>query len=270
MGARWYDGSLGRWISPDVIVPGMTNGSDGLAAMIGYDANARLAPLTVAFYEKQFISKVGEENRNLQEGGSSAYQSGPENPQMLNRYSYCVAGPLRWVDPEGHKTFGFGFGVNGGVGGAASGSVMIVIDDKGHIGLVISGGGGGFAGAGASVGLQIQVTDADTIQNLEGPCVQTGGSGGVGLSGGAEWVVQQGPNGAINGANLSFGVGASLAPVEFHSVVEYTKLIAWFALENIDVIQFQEFGGEEEFLRQYPDLFWIYEMYQEHDYYTED
>jgi RHS repeat-associated protein len=50
MGARWYDGDLGRWISPDTIVPQ------------------------------------------------------PGNPQSLNRYSYVLGNPLKYVDPTGHWT----------------------------------------------------------------------------------------------------------------------------------------------------------------------
>jgi RHS repeat-associated protein len=48
MGARWYDSALGRWISPDSIVPD------------------------------------------------------PMGPQALNRYSFVVGNPLRYIDPSGH------------------------------------------------------------------------------------------------------------------------------------------------------------------------
>jgi RHS repeat-associated protein len=47
-GARYYDPSIGRFISPDTIVPN------------------------------------------------------PANPQSLNRYSYCLNNPLKYVDPTGH------------------------------------------------------------------------------------------------------------------------------------------------------------------------
>jgi RHS repeat-associated protein len=48
-GARYYDASIGRFISPDTIVPS------------------------------------------------------PANPQSLNRYSYCLNNPLKYVDPSGHN-----------------------------------------------------------------------------------------------------------------------------------------------------------------------
>jgi RHS repeat-associated protein len=52
MGARWYDSELGRWISPDTLVPE------------------------------------------------------PTNPQSLNRYSWVLGNPLKFVDPTGHKEEG--------------------------------------------------------------------------------------------------------------------------------------------------------------------
>jgi len=49
MGARWYDPYLGRWLSPDSIVPE------------------------------------------------------PGNPQSLNRYSFVLGNPLKYIDPSGHN-----------------------------------------------------------------------------------------------------------------------------------------------------------------------
>jgi RHS repeat-associated protein len=49
-GARYYDANIGRFLSPDTIVPN------------------------------------------------------PANPQSLNRYSYCLNNPLRYIDPSGHES----------------------------------------------------------------------------------------------------------------------------------------------------------------------
>jgi hypothetical protein len=49
-GARYYDANIGRFISPDSIVPN------------------------------------------------------PANPQSLNRYSYCLNNPLKYIDPSGHES----------------------------------------------------------------------------------------------------------------------------------------------------------------------
>jgi RHS repeat-associated protein len=96
MGARWYDQDLGRWISPDTIIP---------------DGQARVTPLTVDFHE--FAEKVGEENRLIEKYGPFFQWSeqvrkehpvpmGPSNPQALNRYSYALNNPLKYTDPSGH------------------------------------------------------------------------------------------------------------------------------------------------------------------------
>jgi len=68
----------------------------------------------VGFHETAFIGVVGEENREWIEKGPWSLRSeeerqrakrpwGPEDPQALNRYSYCLGDPLRCVDPTGHQ-----------------------------------------------------------------------------------------------------------------------------------------------------------------------
>ena len=113
MGARWVDPALSRWLSADTLVPGTAASSGGGAATLGYDDQVRLTPLTVGFHETQFLSVVGEENREIaakgfwfqrsdEEKRQSRYQWGPPNPQALNRYAYCLGNPLRYIDPTGH------------------------------------------------------------------------------------------------------------------------------------------------------------------------
>jgi len=110
-GARYYDPALGRFIQADTIVPGAASGAGGGAATLGYDSNTRLTPLTVNLGE--FAAQVNDENREvLQFGAFFQWSSktrqqhnvpmGPANPQALNRYSYALNNPLRYVDPTGH------------------------------------------------------------------------------------------------------------------------------------------------------------------------
>ncbi len=256
MGARFYDPALSRWLSADTLVPGTAASSGGGAATLGYDEQVRLTPLTVGFHETQFLSVVGEENREIaargfwfqrseEEKRQSRYQWGPINPQALNRYAYCLGNPLRWIDPQGHKTHGIGFGITIGLGGGVSGSIMIVWDDEGDIGLAIGGGGGGYAGAGGSAGFMYQQTNADVIQDLQGPVVQTGGSLDLGLSVGGEWVVQKGPESAISGFNANVGVGLDIkipCPIEMHSMLEGTGIIVFPEPSPIEMDQLEELG----------------------------
>jgi hypothetical protein len=133
----------------------------------------------------------------------------------------------------GYWTFGIGLGYTLGLGGGLSGSVTPIVDTKGGIGIIASGGGGGYAGIGAGGSVILQATDADSIRDLEGPVVQTGGSGiigpDIGIQGGVEWLVQKGPSRTINGANLFAGPAGNVpVPFETHSLLEYGHIL-WAA-----------------------------------------
>jgi RHS repeat-associated protein len=113
--ACYYDSTLGRFISADAIVPGAASGAGGGVTTLGYDRNTRLTPLTVNLGE--FAEQIGAENREVlrfgaffQWDGETRQEHnvpmGPANPQALNRYSYVLNNPLRYVDPTGHITSG--------------------------------------------------------------------------------------------------------------------------------------------------------------------
>ena len=59
--ARYYDPSLGRFISADSIVPGAASGKGG-AGTVDYDDQVALRPLTVDFHEPGFAQGVSGEN----------------------------------------------------------------------------------------------------------------------------------------------------------------------------------------------------------------
>jgi len=69
--ARYYDPSLGRFISADTIVPGAGS-------------------LTVS------------PNDPVAAGAWVQRSGGPSNPQQLNRYSYVLNNPVQNIDPSGH------------------------------------------------------------------------------------------------------------------------------------------------------------------------
>ncbi len=98
-GARYYDPKLGRFLSPDSIVP------DG--------SKAALRPLTVDFHEVSFVVGIAQEDTftqlkgfafqvNDQDRRQAKSDTGPGDPQALNRYSYVLNNPLLHIDPSGH------------------------------------------------------------------------------------------------------------------------------------------------------------------------
>ncbi len=112
-GARYYDPVLGRFLSPDSIVPGMAEGKGGMAATLGQDGGAALRPLAVDFHEPGFAATLAREDAFTQAKGfqfqlsdqdrqQAKVDTGPGNPQALNRYSYVLDNPLRYTDPTGH------------------------------------------------------------------------------------------------------------------------------------------------------------------------
>ena len=131
-------------------------------------------------------------------------------------YIQSINNPLRYTDPTGWWTLGFGLNLNFGAGAGGSGSIMIVFDGHGGIGFVYSGGGGGFGGIGASLTVQGQWTSAERVQDLVGTCVQTGASYDWGVNVGGEWIAADN----YQGVNVGVGLGASLVPVEMHSNIE--------------------------------------------------
>jgi hypothetical protein len=101
--ARYYDPALGRFISPDSVVPGSASGSlDGVS----------LKPLTVDFHEPGFASTLSGENAqpfwfrmDAQQRQQVGSPWGPVNPQALNRYAYVMNNPMKWTDPSGHTWY---------------------------------------------------------------------------------------------------------------------------------------------------------------------
>ena len=77
--------------------------------------------------------------------------SGPLNPQALNRYSYVLNNPLRYVDPTGHDTLVFEvtFTSDKAWEYFANRIDMVItdLDTVSYVGGVLGGGIGGFFGS---------------------------------------------------------------------------------------------------------------------------
>ena len=112
-GARYYDPQRGQFTSADSIVPGSASGKGGAADTLGQDGKSALRPLTVDFHETAFSAGLAAENAFTQAKGfrfqlsdqdrqKAKADTGPGNPQALNRYSYVLNNPLRYTDPMGH------------------------------------------------------------------------------------------------------------------------------------------------------------------------
>jgi hypothetical protein len=150
----------------------------------------------------------------------------PVNPQNLNRYTYVLNNPLCYIDPSGRNTIAVGVWVLAGFGLAVEAGAMIVIDDNGNWGYIVYEGGGIFGGGSIAGGVTFQWTNADTILDLEGVQIQTGGSVNMPIAGGTVGVehVMGIVDNAYQGVNVNVGVAASVLPAEVHSVVTYTDV----------------------------------------------
>ncbi len=94
-GARYYDPTIGRFISADPIVHN-----------VPLPEGRIIEPLVVSLSNTQNQFK-GNETRSL-------YQE-IANPQELNRYSYVLNNPLKYIDPDGHQVEAVAVVVGGGV-----------------------------------------------------------------------------------------------------------------------------------------------------------
>jgi RHS repeat-associated protein len=99
-GARWYDASLGRFISPDPIVPGTGDGGNPNA--VGYLGGTTYSSLTVDYHENRFLNQLNSENRFKSQDPYWRLQPVPTISTTFDRYAYSLNNPVRYVDPSGH------------------------------------------------------------------------------------------------------------------------------------------------------------------------
>ena len=86
--------------------------------------------------------------------------------------SYVSNNPLRWVDPLGLWTFGVGFSFTGNLPGkVGTVGVQAVFDDDGNFDVQVTWGTGATTSttSGGSATLDVTATNADTVDDLNGP-----------------------------------------------------------------------------------------------------
>jgi len=91
---------LGRFLSPDSIVPGLGEGGNPNA--VGCLGASNYSPLTVDYHENQFLEQLNFENRTRFQDPTFSLPPVPTNSTSFDRYAYSLNNPIRYTDPTGH------------------------------------------------------------------------------------------------------------------------------------------------------------------------
>jgi len=108
-GARYYDPAIGRFISPDPFVQ-LANGLNE----VSYSLSVNIIP--------SGLGSIGAPQGTY----PKIVFSVPVNPQSLNRYSYVLDNPLRYIDPTGYMNWG-SFWVGVALVGVVAAAVFIIV-----------------------------------------------------------------------------------------------------------------------------------------------
>ena len=157
--ARYYDPTIGRFISADTFVQ-----YDAGFDVVSSELTVNLIPTG--------LGKIQAPKGNY----PSIVSSTTLNPQTFNRYSYCYNNPLKYTDPYGWWFITISINISGGLLLGGSINVGLVYDGKDLGGYVTSGAGEHFGVSFSGTGQIGWSTNADDIYDIEGSSNTMGGS----------------------------------------------------------------------------------------------
>jgi RHS repeat-associated protein len=153
-------------------------------------------------------------------------------------YAYVANNPMRLVDPSGLLTVSIGIKVSLGLGIGGGGGLAINFGfgrkDKFSFSITGTAEGGGIAGIAQSLQGVFQITNLDSVRELNGPFLSVAKSLGVGVVGGGDIITTT--SGQLVGFDIFGGTGlrAGLpdAPVGTTVFVSTTSTIFGFSSQT--------------------------------------
>ncbi|MBI5142775.1 MAG: hypothetical protein HZA20_11395 [Nitrospirae bacterium] len=141
------------------------------------------------------------------------------DPQRLNRYAYVKNNPLKYVDPSGLDTFGFGGTISGSfLAYCFQADLMVNVGYSGKDGVTwsvtLDYGGGASSSLSAGIGVTATVTNAPSVAYLNGTSLVTSKPVGPvtvsGITGKTDGQEYAGASVTYNPPSLSWNSGISM------------------------------------------------------------
>ena len=162
-----------------------------------------LDPTGLYFYRARYHNPVHQ--RFLSEDPARFHGGSPDF------YTYVLDDPANRDDPFGLYTLQAGVNVSfTAFGVTVSRFVGVVVDDQGNVAVYKGYGGGAGVGAGFEGGLSFAVSNAYNVCGIGGPFAQASGTAGIeGAAATGDYFAGSGngPNGLVQGAGATIGIG---------------------------------------------------------------
>lgn len=182
--ARHYSPVWGRFLQTDPVV----NTTDSRPGATSNATSSFAGGLVAADLAGILASQVGTGTGNL--------------------YLYIANDPLNGTDPLGLYTLQIGFA---GTIGPVPVGIGLAFDTQGNTGFYGFTGGAATFGASVDAGVNIVVTNAQTISNLTGPFLNASAHGGAGYGGSVDYTRGPSANGQVSGVGITLGAAAGVS-----------------------------------------------------------